>query len=65
MSRPRPPALIAALADIERGMRPATAARLHGVEHSSITRALQSNARKCTCCGQIMPKILMDVSSPV
>jgi len=52
MSRPQSAAVQAALADIDIGMTAYAAAKKHGVQQSSISRALKRRANVCPCCGQ-------------
>ena len=52
MSRPQSAAVQAALADIDLGMTAYAAAKKHGVQQSSISRALKRRANVCPCCGQ-------------
>lgn len=56
MSRPHSAAVIAALADIDAGMTAYAAAKKHGVQQSSISRALKRRANLCPHCGQAMKK---------
>lgn len=56
MSRPHSPAVIAAIADIDAGMTAYAASKKHGVQQSSISRALKRRANCCPCCGQIVKK---------
>lgn len=52
MTTPKPAAMQAALADIAAGMTAYAAAKKHGVQQSSISRALKRLANACPCCGQ-------------
>ena len=54
MSRPQSAAVQAALADIDLGMTAYAAAKKHGVQQSSISRALKREASRCPTCGQVV-----------
>lgn len=53
MTRPQSAAVLAAIADIKSGVTWRDAAALHGVNQSSIKRAIdRANAPVCKCCGR-------------
>ena len=54
MPRPLSPAVILALADMREGLTAAAAAKKHGVQQSSISRALKREASRCPTCGQVV-----------
>lgn len=54
MTAPKPAAMQAALADIEAGMTAYAAAKKHGLNQSSISRALKRRANLCPHCGHAM-----------
>ena len=58
MSRPRSPALIAALADVQvGGMTVYGAAKKHGLNQSSIARTINPPIKpKCPTCGKTIKK---------
>ncbi len=54
MSRPQSAAVLAALSDIDLGMTAYASAKKHGVQQSSISRALKRRANVCPCCGHVV-----------
>lgn len=52
MINPKYYAVQAALSDVDSGMTAYAAAKKHGVQQSSISRALKRRANCCPCCGQ-------------
>jgi len=62
MSRPQSAAVQAALADIDLGMTAYAAAKKHGVQQSSISRALKRRANVCPCCGQVVKATTLSLS---